>query len=215
MTKMMIDKITGLLTEKVGFESIAIFIGGVILCFFIIWLFIVIAKACFEVERISGKSSHTLLKTVIIALIPTVNSIAGVFDFDSIIPEKLLLAAYIIPCVIVAIWNIIVYGLIRGAMFTVVHIVFGGIASLGVSALIFIAIAAVVLFLFGGSVGGSASTSGGSAPSMVRDVNNGKVYNVVKGVNGELYIEDHGRSCILRSSDYGGEYFDDYGNRYV
>lgn len=211
----MIDKIKGLLTEKVGFGSIGIFLIVVLVCLLVLFFFYILVKASFNVERMSGRPSHTLVKTGIIALIPTIYSIMGILDFDYLIPEKILIPVCIIPCIIVAIWDFLVYGPIGGLMFTIVHIVFGVIASLGISALIFIVIAGVVLMFFGGSVGGSASSSGSSAPSLVRDVNNGQVYHVVKGVNGELYIEDHGRSCILRSSDYSGQYFDDYGNRYV
>lgn len=210
---MIIDKITELFTRKVGIESIGIFLITIFLCFVIIKLFIFTVKTCFLVEKQSGKPAHTLLKTILIAIVPTIYSVTDILGFSDIFPQNIIIPVCAVVCIIVSVWNIFTYGIIGGLMFSLIHIVFGVTASLGVSALIFIGFALVLLFLFAG--GSSVQTSSsGSAPSLVRDVNNGQVYHVVKGVNGELYIEDHGRSSVLRFSDYSGEYFDDYGNRY-
>ncbi len=208
---MITEKITELFTRKVGIESIGIFLAAVFLCLVILRFFIFIVKTCFSLERQSGKASHTLLKTILIAIVPTLYGIADTLSFSDAIPQKIIIPACAVFCIIVALWNVFTYGLIGGALFTVIHIVFGLLASLGISALIFIGFALVVLYLFSAQPKPSAT---GSAPSLVRDVSNGQTYYVYKGLNGELYVQDHGRDSVLYPTDYAGEYIDNSGNRY-
>lgn len=180
----------------------------------LVFLFIKLVKICFTMERQTGRSAYTLIKTILIAAAPTVYTVLALLEIDIDIPFSVFITISIAMFLIVLIWNIKTYHVLGGICFSVVHGVFGALACLGVGMLVFIGIFLIAMVFLGGSSGTSTGSST-SSPSMIRDVNNGMTYHVQKGTNGELYVEDNGRSCILRSSDYSGRYFDDMGNEYV
>lgn len=176
------------------------------------YIFYIIAKASFQLEKYSGRASHTIAKTILIAFFPTVLGALELFKIEVPVPEKLFIVLTVVTGVIVVIWNFIVYGWIGGIMFSIVHAVFGLLASLGMVSLVMIAIVLVVLF-FAGAVGGSPAGSSGSNVTSVRNVKTGQVYNVSVGANGETYIAGGGR--LYTDEDYSGYYYDSYGNEYT
>lgn len=193
-------------SEISGTQSVFLLLG--ILALIAVFAFFV--RTCYRLEIISGKPSFSVVKIIMIAAAPTVFSVLAILNVD--VPFIWFGIITAVMCVAVLVWNVLTYGILGGLMFTVVHIVFGVLAGLGIAAFVFIAIAAVALALFaGGSTGGSSSSS--SVLEYVRDPSTGEIYDVEKGVNGELYIA--GTSNVLRKGDYSGEYIDSYGNRYI
>ena len=193
-------------SELSGGETAGILIAVVLA----IGIFIFFVRTCFRLERISGKPAFTVVKVIMIAVAPTVFSVLALLDID--LPFKWFGIATVAMCIITAVWNILTYGILGGLMFSVVHIVFGLLAGLGIVALVFVAIAGIALFFFAGS-SSSEGASASSAPECVRNTATGETVGIEKGANGTLYIR--GTSSVLRSSDYSGHYFDDNGNQYV
>lgn len=179
-----------------------------------IFLFIKLVKICFIMEKQTNRNAYSIIKTGLIAAAPSVYTVLALLKVDIPIPFSVFIAISVAMFFIVVIWNIKTYHILGGIAFSVVHGVFGALACLGVGMLVFVGIFLVAMLFVGGS-SGSSTTSSASSPSMIRDVNNGMTYHVQKGVNGELYVEDNGRSCILRASDYSGRFFDDMGNEYI
>lgn len=194
-------------SELSGGETAFVIIAIIVL----IGAFIFIARTSFRLEKISGKPSYTIAKIIMIAVAPTIFSVLSVLNID--LPFKWFGIATVVMCVVVAVWNIITYGILGGLFFSVVHIVLGLIASFGIVLVIFIGIAAVALYLFAGGSAGGSSASSSSAPEYVRDPATGETVRVEKGANGELYVG--GTSTVLRQGDYAGEYIDSNGNRYI
>lgn len=207
----MSDYLTSLFSKDTSELSGGETAGIIISVFLAIGIFAFFIRTCFRLERISGKPAFTAVKVIMIAAPPTIFSVLTLLDIDVLF--KWFGLATVIMCIATAVWNILTYGILGGLMFTVVHIVFGLIAGLGIVALIFIAIAGVVLFFFAGSSSSGGASSGSSAPEYVINTATGETVYVEKGANGELYIM--GTSNVLRSSDYSGRYFDDYGNQYI
>ncbi len=210
----MLDNFKELFTQEVSADNIIwlilLVLGGILVVYF----FYILVKACFMVESQSGRPSHTLIKTIIIALVPTVYGALVMFIPEvETFPLKYIVIATIGMCVIVFLWNLITYGIIGGVMFSIMHIVFGAFASLGILALVFVGIILIVMFFFGGTVA-SGGTSGGSVPSEITDMNTGETFHVSKGANGEYYVERNGSSFPIRNGDYSGEFLDSSGNRY-
>lgn len=194
-----------------GTESAFIVIGIIVL----IAIFAFFIRTCYRLEKISGKSSHTVIKIVMIAAAPTIYIILDMLNL--FLPFKWFGIITAVMCVITVIWNVFTYGILGGLMFSFVHIVVGLIACIGLVTVVLIAVVGVALYLFaggtaGGSVGGS-SVSSSSAPEYVRDPSTGETVRVEKGYNGELYVG--GTSTVLRQGDYAGEYIDSNGNRYI
>lgn len=173
-------------------------------------LFVLILKFCLRVEKESGRYAYSPIKIGMAAVSPLVFTVTSLLNIE--IPLLIFVIAAVVLCLVILIWNIVTYRFFAGILFSVVHIVAGLLAGMSIAALVLVIVLLVLLFLFGGA---GASAGGSGVPSRVRDVNNGMTYQVVTGANGEAYIEDNGRSCILRSSDYSGRYIDDYGNEYV
>lgn len=194
-----------------GTESAFIVIGAIVL----IVVFAFFIRTCYRLEQISGKPSHSVIKIVMIAAAPTVYIILDILNL--FLPFKWFGIITAVMCVITVIWNVFTYGILGGLMFSVVHIVVGLIAGIGLAAVALIAVAGIALYLFsGGTEGGSAggsSVSSSSAPEYIRNPNTGETVYVEKGTNGELYIM--GTSTVLRHGDYAGEYIDSNGNRYI
>lgn len=204
-----------LMDQEADFKSIILVCLAVIAAVALILIFIKIVRICFTMEQQTGKSAHTLIKTIMIAIAPTIFTVLSLLKIEISVPFSVFIGISVVMFIIAAIWNIKTYGILGGLCFSLVHGVFGALACIGIGTLVFVGIGLILVLIFGGSGAGSGSSSGSGAPTMIRDVNNGMTYHVVKGVNGELYVEDNGRSCILRSSDYSGRYFDDNGNEYV
>lgn len=211
----MLDSLMSLLDKDTsdlsGTESAFIVIGAIGL----IAVFAFFIRTCYRLEKISGKSSHSVIKIVMIAAAPTVYIILDILNIS--LPFKWFGIIAAVMCVITVIWNVFTYGILGGLMFSVVHIVVGLIAGIGLAAVALIAVAGIALYLFaggtaGGSTGGS-SVSSSSAPEYVRDPATGETVRVEKGYNGELYVG--GTSTVLRKGDYAGEYIDSNGNRYI
>ncbi len=207
-----LDEILNQKADASTFIFAGIAIIGVLLGVF---LFIKLVRICFTMERQTGRSAYTLVKTILIAAAPTVYTVLALLKIDVDIPYSIFIGISIAMFLIVLIWNIKTYHILGGICFSFVHGVFGALACLGVGMLVFVGIFLIVMLFMGESFGSSSTGNSAGAPSMIRDINNGMTYHVKKGVNGELYIEDNGRSCILRNSDYSGRYFDDMGNEYV
>lgn len=209
----MIDYIKDLLASKANGSSLILFAIATILSIFVIVCFVKIVKSCFAIEKNTQIESHTLIKTILIAAVPTVYSILSAINIADSIPINIVITVTVVVCIAISVWNIVSFGLIYGIMFSVMHLVFGFLASLGIGALIFIGVAAVVLSLFAGGSTGGSSASSSSAPEYVRDPATGETVRVEKGANGELYVG--GTSTVLRQGDYAGEYIDSNGNRYI
>lgn len=207
----MSDYLTSLFSKETSELSGGETAGILIAVFLAIGIFAFFIRTCFRLERITRKPAFTVVKVIMIAIAPTIFSVLALLDIN--VPFKWFGVATVIMCIATAVWNVLTYGILGGLMFTVVHIVFGVIAGLGLVALIFVAIAGVVLFFFAGGSSSSGAASGTSAPEYVRNAATGETVYVEKGANGELYIM--GTSNVLRSSDYSGRYFDDYGNQYI
>lgn len=182
-----------------------------------IFLFIRLIRICFIMEKQTNRKAYSIVKTGLIAAAPSVYTILTLLKVDISVPSSVFIAISVAMFFIVVIWNIKTYHILGGIAFSVVHGVFGALACLGVGMLVFVGIFLVVMVFVGASsdpVTGPPSAPS-TVPSTVRDVKTNMTYHVTKGFNGLPYIEDHGRSCLLRTSDYPGRYFDDMGNEYI
>lgn len=208
------DKLINLLESKADAKSILIVILLLIVGIFLLLKFIKLVKICVYVEQESGISAFTLPKIVLIAIVPTIYNVFAMLDAEVDKYFKMIAIITAVVCLVVLLWNMKSFGIIYGVMFSVMHICFGLLASVAISALAIVAVVGVVLMLFGGMSGGSVtSTSSTSTPEYVRNPDTGELIYVEKGVNGELYIE--GTSTVLRQSDYSGRYIDSNGNEYI
>lgn len=208
-------KISDLLSREVTGGSVFLIIVLVILFLLFVFGFYLLMKACFRYEKASGTPAFSLIKALIIAAAPIIYGAANLVGFDEYIPVKLVAIACIICCIIVSVWDIKSYGLFIGIMFSILHIGFGALASLAALSLVFLAVFLVLFFFFGGTLTPPGASGGSNAPEYVRDRKSGMLYHVTSGANGNLYIEDNGRSCLLRADpDFDGVYFDDAGNEY-
>lgn len=211
----MVERIKQLFEGKTSVSDLGLLAALVIGALILVFVFYIIVKACRSVEEMSGRPAHTLIKTIIIAAIPTVCGVLELLGIDIGIPHKIIWACVIGTCVLVAVWNLKVYGPIGGIMFTIMHIVFGIVASLGVLSLVFVAIFVIAVYFFGsGGIDGSSASGSSSVPSTVTNVATNERYHVTKGVNGESYIYLNGNSVILRPGAFAGRFIDDYGNEY-
>ncbi len=205
----MFDTITALFSKDTseinGAQTAAILISLVAT----IVVFVLIARLCFRMEKISCKPAHSLVKIIMVAAAPLIFVLLSTFDVS--LPIALFIVLTIVMCIAVAVWNIITYGILGGLLFSLVHIVTGLIAGISIAALVFFAIVGVVVYFFAGTL--SVGNSSSSAPEFVRNPDTGETVPVERGANGELYIM--GTSNVLRSSDYSGRYFDDNGNQYI
>lgn len=208
----MIERIKQMLAGETSVSSIGLLAVLFIVSLILLFLFYIIIKACRSVEAMSGRPAHTLIKTIIIAAIPTVCGVLELIGVEISISHNIIWACVIGACVLVAVWNFKVYGPIGGVMFTVMHVVFGVVASFGVFAVVFMLIFIAVLFLVGKPVDPSTSNS---SPSTVTNVATNERYHVTKGVNGESYINLNGADAILRPGAFAGRFIDDYGNEYM
>lgn len=210
------EKLKALFTSETNVGSIFILAVIAVVAIIVLFLFYIIVKASFNFEKMSGRESHSIIKTVIIAAVPTAFGVLELMKIEVNVSDKLIIALTVAACIAVALWNLKVYGLIGGIMFSVVHIVFGVAASLGVLSLVFVAIFVIAIYFFGsGFADGSSSSGTSSVPSTVTNVATQERYHVTRGVNGESYINLNGTDAILRPDVYEGRYIDDYGNNYM
>ncbi len=212
-------KISDLLEKEVSSGSILLIVLCVIFFLILAYGFYILTKACFELERISKRNSFNLIKSIIIAAAPIIYGTAGFLGFEKYIPVTLIIIISIICFVVVSVWNFRTFGPIGGIMFSLMHLVFGALASLAALSIVYLIVFAVVFFFFGKSIGeptGGATNSSGGVPEYVRDRSNGMLYHVITGANGSLYIEDNGRNTLLMTDpDYDGCYYDSEGNEYI
>ena len=187
---------------------------GIVGALIAVVLFIFLVRTCFSIERNCKKSAHSLIKTLMIALAPSVYTILALLNIEVTIPFSIFIIISVVMFVIVAIWNIKAFGVLGGIFFSIMHGVFGALACLGVGMLVFVGIFLIAAIFFGGSSGPVTGISGGSSsPSSVRNIRTGQVYTVSSGANGNLYLA--GSSCTLYPDpDYQGKYYDDQGNDY-
>lgn len=198
-------------THNSPIVAIAISIGVLVL----IALFILLVVLCFKIERVSGQPAYSAVKTIIIAIPPVIGSVCALLDFE--INYKIILIITVAACIGVFIWNMLTYKTPYALMFTVMHIIFGFLAGLGVAAVVFMGIAFIAIYFFGGAVGGDGGASSpGGTPEMVVDVNTGESFYVRKELNGNLTVHGNGRDEIIKPLG-GGRYIDiDYkGHEYV
>ncbi len=210
----MTERIKQMLGGKTTVSDLGLLAALVIGALLMLFIFYIIVKACKRVEKMSGRPAHNLLKTVIIAAIPTVCGVLELFGINICIPNNIIWACVIGACIFVAVWNFKVYGPIGGIMFTIVHVVFGVVASFGVLSMVFMLIFIVAFFLFGGEIVPKGTTPS-SVPSSVMNVATRERYHVSKGTNGDPYIILNGDWTRLRPGVYEGRYIDDYGNEYM
>lgn len=187
---------------------------GIIGALLAVVLFIFLVRTCFSIERNTKKSAHTLIKTLMIALAPSVYTILALLNIEVTIPFSIFIIISVVMFIIVAIWNIKSFGILGGIFFSIMHGVFGALACIGVGMLVFVGIFLIIAIFFGGSSGSVTGNSGGSgSPTSVRNIRTGQVYTVSSGTNGNLYLA--GTSCVLYPDpDYQGKYYDDQGNDY-
>lgn len=210
-------KISDLLDKEVSTGSIFLIILCIILFLIIALGFYILTKACFFIERKSQKPALNLIKSLIIASAPVVYGTAGLIGFEKYIPIKLVIIISIICFIFVSVWDFKTYGPINGIMFSIMHLIFGALASLAALSLVYLILFAVVFFFFGkGAIESPGGGTGhGGAPEFVKDRSTGILYHVTTGANGNLYIDDNGRSCLLMAdSDYDGCYYDSDGHEY-
>lgn len=187
---------------------------GIIGVLLAVVLFILLVKTCLAIERNTRKSAHSLIKTLLIALAPSVYTILALLNIEVAIPFSIFIAISVVMFIIVTIWNIKSFGILGGIFFSIMHGVLGALACIGIGLLVFVGIFLIIAVFFGGSSGSVTGNSGGSgAPSSVRNIRTGQVYTVSSGANGNLYLA--GTSCVLYPDpDYQGKYYDDQGNDY-
>ncbi len=168
-------------------------------------------RVCMEILRLTGKSSFTVPKIIIVAVAPTVYYLSEILDFE--VNSTLIIILTVAACIIVSVWNLVSFGPLGSIFFSILHIAGGLIAGFGVAAMVFVVIALVAAFFIGGSASSSSGTSGGR-PSSVVDVKTGQGYYTDTDASGALRLPEKG-NAILRPSSYAGRYFDDYGNEYI
>lgn len=206
------NKIVDFLMGKADLKSILLLIPFLIILIFTLILFVKLVKTCVYFEQASGIYAFTLPKVILIAAAPTIYNVFSMLDVNVDKHFKLCAVTTAIVCTIILVLNIKSFGIVYGTMFSIMHITFGLLASVAISALALVAIIGIVLMLFGGASVSSSSYST-SSPEYVRDPDTGELVYVEKGVNGELYIE--GTSKVLRKSDYPGRYIDSDNNEYI
>lgn len=184
---------------------------GIVGALLAVVLFIFLVRTCFSIERNCKKSAHSLIKTLMIALAPSVYTILALLNIEVNIPFSIFIIISVVIFVIVAIWNIKSFGILGGILFSIMHGVFGALACIGVGMLVFVGIFLIIAVFFGGS--SNPEGGGSSSPSSVRNIRTGQVYTVSSGMNGNLYLA--GTNCVLYPDpDYQGKYYDDQGNDY-
>ena len=187
---------------------VGISIGGIVLG--IIFIFLVIA--CIKIEKLSGVSSNSPIKIIIIAAAPIVTSLCAIFSLD--INYRFMLIITAVACVAVFIWNMLTYKTVYAIIFTIVHSIVGFLAGMSIIAFVLLAIIFAVIFLFGGFTGGVGnSASSGGVPASVYDVNTRQTFSVQE-INGNLFAYGYGRNTRIRPIG-DGRYLDDYGHEYV
>ncbi len=220
----MLDKIKDFLHIDTTAENVIFVIACIVLVVIAIVALIWIFEICSKTEEETGEESHPIIKAIIIALVPTVYTVVALLSdlisFDDFMPQKFKWPLFAVACVIVLIWNLIVFKIKGGILFTILHVVYGAIITVIVAILVEIAVIAIVLgvlWLFFGGVpgGGGEGSSETSVPSYLTDTQTNEQFYTTKGVNGEPCVHRHGQDILIRPSDYAGRYIDSYGNTYV
>ena len=177
-------------------------------------LFLVLFRVCSRLEEQAGKSAYMPIKAGLVALSPIAVSIVSFFNID--VPLVYILIGTIVCAVAVIIWNIAQFGVLRSIPFSLLHLIVGVFAGVSIVSLVIIIVAFGLLYLFAGTSGGVGTATSGTSPSYVRDVRTNQSYYVTGDVsgNGTLYLPELGNR-IIRPSDYGGRFHDDYGNDYI
>lgn len=209
----MSDKINELLQKEVGFAGFFYIIALCLLSVLIIYLVIRAIKTACCIESESGVPAHSLIKSILIGILPGLYF--GLSEFDITMPKSIILIASIAVVLIVAIWNFRVFGIFGGIVLTFVHCLYAFLLVLCIMSIAFIILAGAVLFIATAASGSSATTpSSGSVPSSLRDLRTGERFHVSR-LDGSPRIDRYGTWVLIRSTDFSGRYIDDYGNEYV
>lgn len=207
----MLNKIFGFLSRDTSSLSTTGFILIIVGAFLFVALNIFLIKVCKEIVRCTGKSSHTYIKLVMIALIPTIFNVAAIFDY--VLPVNLVLILTAVMCIIVVIWNCMVFGPIGGLMFSFLHIVGGLAAGLLIAGFVLMAVFMLVVMIIK-PFEMPTSGAGGAIPEYVRDVDTGESFYVTTTASNQPMI-DRGDWVVLYPGDYAGRYHDSNGHNYI
>lgn len=146
-----------------------------------------------------------------VALFPTIFNIAAVFN--RVLPMNIIFILTAVMCVIVAVWDFLVYGPIGGLLFSYLHILGGIISGLLIASLVFMAFFIILITIIRPLELPSTGSSG-TPPEYVRDLSSGETFYVTSSASGDLQI-DRGGYIVLYPSGYAGEYVDNYNHRYI
>lgn len=208
----MMNNIRNFLYSDAGNLSTGQIFAGMFFAAIIIVLFIFLFIFCIKFEKYSGVKSFLAVKTIMVALFPTIYGLINLSE------NRVSFTGFgvitVIMCIIVLLWNAFSYGLIYGLAFSFIHIVSGLVMSVGIVVLIFGIIATVFLSFFTEG-GGPGKLSNQGKPDGVRDLATNEIYDVTVGGNGCLYLNSGGRDSVLYCGDYRDRYFDGNGNQYI
>ena len=153
---------------------------------------------------------HSGAKIIVAAVGPMIASLLAVFGIN--VPVVLLAIVTIALDIGIAIWNFYAAGVFYGLLFSVVHIVTGLFAGLGVGGIVIMGVFVVAVLLIGPLDSGKSSS--GSASGYIYDVQTNESF-YVNQMNGVQQIQRNGNWVTIRPGVYAGRYIDDYGNEYA
>lgn len=207
----MLNKISEFLSRDTSELSTTglIFICVGVLLFVLLNIFFI--RVCRGIITQSGRKSFTIVKIIMVALFPTIFNIAAVFN--RVLPMNIIFILTAVMCVIVAVWDFLVYGPIGGLLFSYLHILGGIISGLLIASLVFMAFFIILITIIRPLELPSTGSSG-TPPEYVRDLSSGETFYVTSSASGDLQI-DRGGYIVLYPSGYAGEYVDNYNHRYI
>lgn len=212
----MAEKIDALLNKQVGFEGIFYIIGLSVLAILAVFLIIFLLRVAFHIERLRKKSAHTIIKSIIIGIVPAIYLIIEGLEVSTTFPFSVAATITAIAILVVAVWNFLSFGLLGAFVLTFAQCVYSALLVLGVLSIVY-AIAAILIigaiFLFSGGSGGGETGSSG-VPSHLRDPSTGENFYTTTGANGQPYVRRHGSELPLHMTSYG-RWIDSNGNEYV
>lgn len=211
MVLMMLNKVFEFLSRDTSSISTTGFILIIVGAFLFVMLSIFLIKVCKDIVKISGKNSHSYIKLIMIAIVPTIFNVAAIFNY--VLPVNLVVILTVIMCIIVVVWNVMVFGPIGGLFFSFLHIVGGLAAGLLIAGFALMAVVMVVIMLIN-PFEMPKSGAGGALPEYVRDVDTGESFYVTT-TSGNQPMIDRGDWVVLYASDYAGRYYDSNGHNYI
>ncbi|MCM1364111.1 MAG: hypothetical protein NC122_04840 [Faecalibacterium sp.] len=162
-----------------------------------------------------------VLKAILASLPPIIclmEHIVGGFESDTLINIVTYISLFII-----LLMNLKRYGLKYGLVCTLAYGIYTFVMSFGIVYLIIgLIVAAILFYLFGGSLGKSDSNYNDSSfqtsshiPGSVVDVRTNQSFRVEPSINNDnLYLPERD-NAIIKPSDFSGRYIDNYGNEYI